>query len=361
MLDLGPIQEARDLPDLYAALARSVVASLGVEACLVSLLDDDGEVLRDVAGSVVPPVQLNMIAEHYQLREFPVTKNVIETGDPIEIAISDPLAHATEKQFLRELNFSRVLMCPLAVDGKAIGIVEAFRTEDRPFRDDDPQQVGLIVSFASSAHSRIRLASELDLHYTMTIEALASALEARDPDTEAHTGRIKDLSGALAEAMHVAPDLRRAIRLGALLHDVGKIGIPDSILLKPGPLSNEEWEVMRNHPSIGVRMLREVEFLKPALPIIRHHHERWDGTGYPDGLRGEEIPLGARIVAVCDAFDAMTSDRPYRKAVSASEACKRLVDGSAEQWDPECALLLVDVLKSLGEKDLDGRFVRYAI
>jgi HD-GYP domain-containing protein (c-di-GMP phosphodiesterase class II) len=160
--------------------------------------------------------------------------------------------------------------------------------------------------------------------------------------------------------MQVPSEVRRAVQLGAILHDVGKIGIADSILLKPGPLTDEEWGVMRTHPEIGERMLQSIEFVHPALPIVRHHHERWDGGGYPDGLGKEDIPLGARIVSVCDSFDAMVSDRPYRKGMPVEYACDELVACAGKQFDPMCVALLVDVISSLGQERLEERFVRYA-
>lgn len=360
MAELSPIHEAHDLPDLYAGLARSIMRSLAADGCLVSLLSDDGDVLRDVAASVRPPTKLNSVAESYRLRDFPVTQQVIRSGSAVEISVSDPSAHATEKSFLDDLGFKRVLIHPLNVEGRTIGTVEAYRAVDRPFRADDPQLIALITTFADPAHARIRLASELESHYTATIAALASTLEARDPETNAHTGRIKDFAVALAEAMKVPAEIRQAVLLGALLHDVGKIGIPDAILLKDGPLSEDEWAVMKKHPQIGEKMLKDVDFLRPALPIVKHHHERWDGTGYPDRLAQEDIPLGARIVAVCDSFDAMTSDRPYRRALPLNLATQELLDGAGTQFDPTCAALLVEVVRSFGESGLDGAFVRYA-
>lgn len=360
IVDLGPIQEARDLPDLYAGLARCVVKALGADACLVSLLDGGGHILRDVAASVRPSHELNTVAASYLLKDFPVTDEVIRTGVPVWISRSDPDAHPSETDFLGEIGFHQVLICPLKVEGTTIGTVEAYRKSESPFGGDDPKQIGLIASFAASAHSRIRLAAELDTHYTATIAALASALEARDPATNAHTSRIKDYAVAIADAMQVAPEVRRAVRLGALLHDVGKIGIPDAILLKPRPLTPDEWAIMRTHPHVGEAMLKDVDFLKPALPIIRHHHERWDGAGYPDCIAGENIPLGARIVAVCDAFDAMTADRPYRHAMPVGMAIEELQNGAGSQFDPLCVQLLVGVVKSFGETILENAFVRYA-
>ncbi|MDQ4144195.1 MAG: HD domain-containing protein [Actinomycetota bacterium] len=361
MHDLRPMEDATDLADLFAALAQSVRNGLNADACLISLYDDRRDVLRDVAASVRPPARLNSEAEEFSLDKFPATRRVLETGESMEISVSDPDAEASERRLLHELSFSRVLMNRFSVDGRAVATIEVYRTADRPFRHDDAHQVGLLTRFAANAYSKIHLASKLEAHYTETIEALVSALEARDPYTEAHAGRISDMAVALSVAMKVPMEQRRAIRLGSILHDVGKIGIADSILQKTGPLSDEEWVIMKKHPKIGERMLSRIDFLAPALPIVRSHHERWDGKGYPEGLAGADIPVGARIVAVCDAFDAMTSDRPYRKAMSVSEACSELRRNSGSQFDPECVELLVRVATAEeGPEHFEDRFVRYA-
>ena len=360
MHDLRPMQEATDLGDLFAELAGSVVAELNADACLISHYDRDSRILRDVAASVVPPASMNTLVEEWRVDDFPATREVLENGGALEVSMSDPNADSMERRLLQEIGFERLLLTRFSVDGESVAIVEVYRTDDRPFRRDDPRQLDLLCGFAANTYSRIQIATKLESHYTETIEALVSALEARDPYTEAHAGRIRDQAVALSVAMQVPVEQRRAIRLGAILHDVGKIGIADSILLKPGPLDDEEWGVMRSHPLIGETMLRGIDFLTPALPIIRHHHERWDGAGYPDGLAGEDIPVGARIVAVCDAYDAMTSDRPYRPALSSAQACEQLVDNGGSQFDPRCVDLLVEAVRDGRGDDLENRFVRFA-
>ena len=175
-----------------------------------------------------------------------------------------------------------------------------------------------------------------DLHdaYRATLEALGSALDSRDVGTESHSRRVHGYALATARAYGVPeaeiPDLEH----GVLLHDIGKIGIPDAILLKPGPLTPEEWKTMRRHPEIGKRLIENVPFLLGAIPIIYCHHEKWDGTGYPRALKGEEIPLGARIFSVVDAFDAMTFDRPYSKAVPFQAAFTEIKRCSGSHFDP---------------------------
>jgi HD-GYP domain-containing protein (c-di-GMP phosphodiesterase class II) len=360
MHDFAPMQQATDIAGLLAGLARAVVGAVHGDACLISMLTEDGRVLRDVAASVLRPARLNVMAEEYNLNDFPLTREVMEQRITADVSVNDPDADEAERSYLAELGFKRLLLCPLTVEDEVIGTIECYRSDDRAFRKDDPNQVEVLTAFAGTAYSRIQLAEKLEEHYTTTIEALTSALEARDPYTEAHTSRIKELAVGLAIAMQVPEEILKSVRLGSILHDVGKIGVSDTILLKDGPLTDDEWVIMRAHPEIGERMLSGIAFLSSALPVIRHHHERWDGEGYPDGLEAEEIPLAARIVAVCDAYDAMTSDRPYRNGMSHDAACEELIRCAGRQHDPMCSSLLIDVVSSLGDDAIEERFVRYS-
>jgi response regulator RpfG family c-di-GMP phosphodiesterase len=176
--------------------------------------------------------------------------------------------------------------------------------------------------------------NELEDTYRATLEALGSALDTRDVGTHAHSRRVVGYSLTLARTHGLLDSQFRDIEHGVLLHDIGKIGIPDGILLKPGPLSSDEWKIMRTHPDLGRRLVERIPFLRGAVPIVYHHHERWDGTGYPLGLRGEMIPLGARIFAVADAFDAMTFDRPYSVAISFDAARKEIARCAGTHFDP---------------------------
>ncbi|TMK51755.1 MAG: HD domain-containing protein [Actinobacteria bacterium] len=178
---------------------------------------------------------------------------------------------------------------------------------------------------------------ELEESYFATVKTLAFVVEARDAHTRSHLSRAHDYAVALAQ--RVKPELAddRVFRYGFLLHDIGKVGIPDHILRKPSPLTREEWEVMQTHPILGGQMLGPIRFLQRAIPIVECHHERWDGKGYPRGLKGEEIPLAARIFSVVDTFDAMTSDRPYRRALSVDEAVHEILAAGGTQLDPAIA------------------------
>jgi HD-GYP domain-containing protein (c-di-GMP phosphodiesterase class II) len=175
---------------------------------------------------------------------------------------------------------------------------------------------------------------ELQQTYQATLEALGSALATREVGTELHSRRVHAYSIELARAHGVPPAELGALGRGVLLHDIGKIGISDAILLKPGPLTDEEWRIMRSHPEVGRQLLERIPFLRDAIPVVYHHHERWDGTGYPLGLAGEAIPLAARIFAVADAFDAMTFDRTYSTAISMEAARIRIQEAAGTHFDP---------------------------
>ncbi len=172
--------------------------------------------------------------------------------------------------------------------------------------------------------------------YLEILKVLVATLDARDVETEGHSERVVELSLKIAEKMGITDrDFLRDLRLGALLHDIGKIGIPDRILRKEDKLTPQEWEIMKEHVLIGYKIVSTVDFLKGASEIVLYHHERWDGKGYPHGLKGDEIPLGARIFAVADAFDAMIQDRVYRKAISPEKAREEIRRNSGAQFDPK--------------------------
>jgi putative nucleotidyltransferase with HDIG domain len=177
--------------------------------------------------------------------------------------------------------------------------------------------------------------AELNHLYVSTIETLAMAIDARDQITHGHIRRVQAIASSLARALKITdPSLLRAIEAAALLHDMGKLAVPDHILKKPGPLTAAEYAEMQRHPNIGADILAAVNFPYPVVPIVRHHHECWDGTGYPDGLAGAAIPIGARILAVVDCYDALTSDRPYRPRLSGEQAVRIIEQRKGTMYDP---------------------------
>ena len=204
-----------------------------------------------------------------------------------------------------------------------------------------------LESIVSSRTGRLRSTmQDLERSYDITLEAMGDALDLRDEETEGHSRRVTAYTIALAQAMGLESEELRIIARGAFLHDIGKIATPDSILLKPGKLSDEEMAVMKLHCERGYGIVRKIPFLREAAEIVYAHQERFDGTGYPRGLRGEQIPLGARIFAIADSLDAMTSDRPYRKGTTFAAAKQEIVQCVGKQFDPR----IVDVFLSMPDE-----------
>lgn len=185
------------------------------------------------------------------------------------------------------------------------------------------------------ARSHQLLLAQLQQAYSSSLIMLANAIELRDQYTRGHVERVRDHSLIIARQLGWTVAQLDHLQYGSILHDIGKIHIPESVLSKPGKLDEKEWIEMKKHPIIGVEMIKDIEYLAPAIPVIRHHHERWDGSGYPDGLAGKEIPLGARIVAIADSLDAMCTVRPYQSAHTPEQAYEEIVQSSGTLYDPE--------------------------
>ncbi len=243
-----------------------------------------------------------------------------------------------------------LLSCPLRARGRCIGALHlvnkkvdgGFSTVDQGLLQAVATQLGTAIEnarlFEAEQEYAARVSAALDAlqsTYDETLKALSSALDLRDNETEGHAQRVTRITARIAQEMGYADDVLVEIVRGALLHDMGKIGIPDGILLKPDRLTDDEWTIMRTHAELGYQMIRNIRFLAGSAPIVRHHHERYDGRGYPAGLVGDDIPIGARIFAVADTFDAMTSDRPYRKALTYEASRDEILRCSGSQFDPK--------------------------
>ncbi len=236
------------------------------------------------------------------------------------------------------LKLRDTLVLPLKPRDKLLGVIQvANKRGNLTFRPEDLDLLKILGSQVAFVIQNADLFQNLQRAYIDTLSALTSAIDAKDSYTRGHSERVTELSIQLAEFMEVEKSEVEKIKLGGLLHDIGKIGIPEGILNKPGRLTEEEFEIIKSHPEMGVKIMGKVEFLEAIVPIILSHHERYDGRGYPQGLKGLDIPLLARIVSVVDTYDAMTTDRPYRKAMTIEEALKEINHCSGSQFDPEIA------------------------
>jgi putative nucleotidyltransferase with HDIG domain len=253
---------------------------------------------------------------------------------------------------------ARTISRPIDKLSRSLSEMTASRSFDSPVKESGYTQEVDTLTGTFNTMMRAVSAAEADTRsaYVGAIRALATALDARDPYTSGHSERVSALSVAIGRQMELAADQLEILRLGALLHDIGKIGISDAVLRKPGALTAEEFALIEQHPSVGARILRNVHFLAPHLPIVELHHERPDGQGYPHRLQGDEIPLPARIVHVADAFDAMTSARAYRPARGAAEALRELWRCAGSQFDAEVVQALAAALPSIDVNVIgDGR------
>ncbi len=227
-----------------------------------------------------------------------------------------------------------MICVPVKTKDKVVGVLEAINKRAGVFNDDDLEVLNALANQVAVAIENANLYEELRDTFYGTAEALAETIEKRDPYTGGHTKRVMNYSLAIGRMMGLGREEMENLKLSAILHDIGKIGIRDNILLKEGDLEPSEITTMNMHPKYGSEILNHVKHLKEVIPGMRGHHEKFDGTGYPDGLKGEGIPLSARIIAVADSFDAMTTDRPYRKALSAETAFEELKRCAGKQFDP---------------------------
>jgi len=231
------------------------------------------------------------------------------------------------------------MIAPLSNLKRTIGAVVIVFEEDKDFiRQQTLKLLHILVDFFSLSLENAYLFDDLKSAYFDTIKAITNSIEARDPYTKGHSERVARFSKAIAEELNWDKNEIELIDWGGMLHDVGKIGIPDSILNKPEKLTNDEYNKIKLHPLIGAQIVKDISFLESVIPYILEHHERFDGKGYPGGVAGENISIKGRLLAVADAFDAMTSDRPYRKALKPEDALKEISRNRGTQFDPEIAL-----------------------
>ena len=250
--------------------------------------------------------------------------------------------------YVRREGFKALVGAPLMYCKRRVGMLTIYMRRASRVSDSLIPIVSLVADVAATIVENSQLVHRLEKNYFSTVEALAAAIEAKDPYTRGHSKRVTQFAIVLAERFKVSGTKMKDLQYGAMLHDVGKIGVRGQILNKRGRLTPEEYKIIKRHPIIGERIIDSVDFLQGAKPVVRSHHERFDGTGYPDGLRDEEIPLLARIVAVVDFYDALTSERPYRPAFSIEQTRLYIKEGIGAEFDPTVAsefLKLADAIR----------------
>jgi PAS domain S-box-containing protein/putative nucleotidyltransferase with HDIG domain len=345
------ISSSLDLKTTLTVIIKRLVSSLKVDAGSILLLNPDTLRLEYVTGTGFQSETI--AATQIRMGEGCAGRAAQERKTIFVEDLSRENNHFEFNRLIREEEFFSYFGVPLLAKGKLLGVLEVFHRsrlnpgeEWREFFETLANQAALAIDHLQMFQDLERTNLELNKAYHEVIEGWARALEMRDDDTEGHSRRVEELTLALAREMGVEPQKMASIRKGALLHDIGKMGIPDSILHKPSQLTEKEWELMKEHPRHAYHLLSPIEHLRPALDIPYCHHENWDGSGYPRGLSGEEIPLAARIFSIVDVWDALRSDRPYRNAWSDEEALSYIKEQTGKKFDPQVVKAFLSVISS---------------
>jgi putative nucleotidyltransferase with HDIG domain len=351
-IDLA-ITSSPDIGNMLQIFLDQVIAQLRVDAACVLVANRNQQTLEFAVGRGFTTDTLRN--RHMRFGEGYAGRAVSD-----QRIIHIPELNARHTDYLRSPSFSvegflSYLAVPLVAKSEVQGVLEIFHHS--PLQQD-PEWLGFLEALANQAAIMIGYAAlleelqrsniELKLAYDSTLEGWSRALEVRDQETKGHSHRVAEMTLRLAQAMGLPEQDLVHIRRGALLHDIGKLGVPDSILLKPGPLSEKERDMIRKHPTIAYEMLAPITYLRPALDIPYCHHEKWNGSGYPRGLKGGDIPLAARIFAVVDVWDALTSDRPYRKAWSEADTLAYIQVQAGEYFDPQVVDAFLSTIKVNG-------------
>ena len=358
-IDLA-ITGSMDLRVVLGVVLRHVITELGADAANILLLDSTAATLKLAAheGYYFQNPHVQDIRYHNSLGADVVLLGKSICSDSLEKECSNP----ERKELFEREGFQTYYGTPLIAKGEIKGVLELLFKQKHSetntlwqyYADAIATQAAIAVDNANLFEKLERSNIELSLAYDTTLEGWAKALELRDQETEGHSRRVTGLTTKLCRIMHVPDTVSVHMRRGAILHDIGKMGIPDQILQKAGPLNDEEWEIMRMHPMYAYQWLSTINYLQPALDIPHYHHERWDGGGYPDGLKQDQIPIAARIFAIVDVWDALRSDRPYRNAWSHEKAITYLKEQSGSHFDPlvvESFLKIVDPQTQASEPD----------
>jgi PAS domain S-box-containing protein len=345
------INSSFDLKFTYQVLIEQVLSLTKANAACILFIDPEVNTKNIItsSGFITPEVELKSIMLKDPLPDRAVVERQIVSSIPSEITASVyPL-----NDFLIKEDFTSYDAVPLIVKGYVRGVLEIFFKTTKEldqeilnFLETTVQQAAIALE-SSQNFERLQTSNQEILQaYDDTLAGWANFLDLRDKETEGHTIRVTESTIKICKNFGFSSQELMQINRGVLLHDIGKVGIPDAILNKPGPLTDEEWVIMKKHPVYAYQMLYPISYLRPALDIPYCHHEKWDGTGYPRGLKGKEIPLTARIFAIVDVFDALTSNRPYRKAWSIEKTVEYIRENSGTHFDPEIVEKCLAILTS---------------
>ena len=345
------LADSYDFDTILALVTRHAVETVHVTFSRVALLEGNEFVIR--AAYPIRILDHNLkVGERDSLGSNHIYQRVLEQNMPAVISSDSPDLSDGERETLFLGMTKTLCLMPLCAGKRALGLLmfgEARSQEREPFSPDKIRLTRSIGEQAASALYRAELFVQLEESYLQTVLVLGNAVDAKDNYTADHAQRLAKMALTTGREMGMTEHDLEGLRYGAILHDIGKIGVPDAVLQKPSRLNPAEWAQMREHPSIGARILAPVPHLASAAQIVRHHHERYDGKGYPDRLVGEAIPLGARILTVVDSYDAITDKRVYKEARSHAEAVSELRKHTGTQFDPIVVEVFLENINELGK------------
>lgn len=336
------ITSTLDLQEAFSIIARIVCSIINTRACVLRMLDKDRKEMVIVSSHGVSKKYID--STPLKVGEG-LAGTVAKTGEAIvcpQVSKEESVRHS---YYINKEGYQSALGIPIIFNGEVLGSIV---TCDELVRNYTKTEVMLLSTFASQVAVAIKnaqLYEKVHLNCLDTVNALALAVEARDPYTHGHSERVTAYAIEIARAFGLPKRQIQVIQSCGKLHDVGKIAVPDTILSKPGPLTEGERAIIQLHPVKGVEMLAPLKFLESGFPLIKHHHERLDGNGYPQGLKRTDIPIIARIFTCADAFDAMASDRPYRAKLPLKKAIGELEENAGSQFDPYVVKRFISVLK----------------
>ncbi len=337
-----------DTDTILNLTVRYAVEAVHVTFARVGLAENGYCVIECAYPARLPDRELNLLGQRERIEDLPTCFRVAQRNEPIIFRFGDPNLTGKESGMLFWGGAQTVCLIPLRVGKRVLGLLMLSETRSEEREPITPEKVRLARSIGdqvASALRRAELFAELEEAYLQTVYALANAVDARDTYTANHAQRLATMVLAIGQELGLDPQELEDLHYGAILHDIGKIGIPDAILRKQIKLDAEEWAIMRQHPEIGARILAPIPRLAGAAKIVHHHHERFDGKGYPEGLAGKAIPLGARILTVVDAYSAIRDERVYKSARSPQDAIEELKRNAGTQLDPHIVEIFLRVLQ----------------
>ncbi len=352
----GAILSELDYTSLLPTILKLFIKEIGYNRGIIMLIDREAQALRFVDGVGGDPAEKEFL-EGYTVplsrHKENILAHVAVEGQPIIAGDVSKLGLNPDNIILSHFHPQSIVLLPLKARGDVIGVLGADKSLEAPGRPSLDQEY--LQGFANQialAIENARMYTELKEGVLKTIQSLAAALEAKDSYTRGHSERVARYAVRLAKKIEMSEVQVEKIRSMCLVHDIGKIGINEELLNKPGRLMKHEFDLIREHPIIGVNIIKPLNLSPEEIAIVKHHHERFDGHGYPDGIKSEKLFREVRVATICDAFDAMTSDRPYRRSLPLEKAIKELVEGAGTQFDPDLVPIFTDMIKAGEIKDI---------